>query len=105
MLDLITALFKDAWKSQAERCEQIRIQAQKSLVALNSDIKKLVDRIIKTESETVVNAVEQRLEGLEEQKLRTQEAAQKKLTLSVGQKGKYRTHNAIPIKPLLYMEK
>ena len=69
MIGIVTAMFRDAW-SQREKSAHAQHKDQKAeLAALETQIESLLDRIVESNSATVIAAYEKRIEKLEREKL------------------------------------
>ena len=69
MFDMISAMFADAWDQQQKNAQALAKNMRAEMLKLEKQIDGLVDRIVESTNERVVSAYEQRIEGLERQKL------------------------------------
>ncbi len=75
LFSLVKAMFTDAWNAQMSEAAN-RIQAFKNdVLKMESQINKLVERIMETNNPRVIQAIESRIEDLENQKLLAEEKA------------------------------
>ena len=75
LVDLAIAMFKDAWNRCLEHMQAEQREWQSQADAADKDILKLVDRLLESESPTVVKAIESKIEKLEREKLSLAEKA------------------------------
>ncbi len=68
MRDLACAMLKKAWRQHEARATSSHNAAKRELTQIDEQIHELVDRILKTTSDTVLRAFEQKIESLEDQK-------------------------------------
>ncbi len=69
LVDIAGKMFKDLWDfqrlSNAQRTQRLKAQITK----IDTDMSKLVDRLIETENTLVVQKIEDKLDGMEQNKL------------------------------------
>jgi site-specific DNA recombinase len=80
LLTIIQTMFSDAWKMQSERAAELQKTIEKQLGAINTDIDKLVDRLLTTHSPSVSTALERKIEALEHDKLKAEQNLQLSLS-------------------------
>ena len=68
LFEMVRAIFKDAWEMRLEQINNIQKDCQRQMADVDKQIHRLVDRMIDTQSETVIGALEQRVEKLELEK-------------------------------------
>lgn len=68
LFEMVSAIFKDAWEMRLEQVNTIRQDWQRQIKDVEKQIDGLVDRIVETKSDTVIGALEQRVEKLEMEK-------------------------------------
>ncbi len=69
MFGMIREMFADAWNQQQAHAQALAKGLRGDMLRLEKQIEGLVDRIVDATSERVIQAYEQRIEGLERQKL------------------------------------
>ncbi len=79
LVDLAIEMFKDAWNGRLEYMQAERREWQSQADAADKDILKLVDRLLESESQTVVKAIEAKIEKLEREKISLAEKAREPL--------------------------
>lgn len=73
LFDLATAVFQDLWAAQEASSKNAQAHLVSEALRLERQIEQLVDRIVNAESETLVNAYENRLRTLEANKMEMKE--------------------------------
>ncbi|MEM1350931.1 MAG: recombinase family protein [Pseudomonadota bacterium] len=66
---LVTEMFRTVWNARAAQAKDAARIMRQQIAGLEREITKTVDRIVETESQTVVRALENKIEDLERQKL------------------------------------
>lgn len=66
---LIRAMFRKAWDIRAEQAQEAAGVMRQKISGLEREITKTVDRIVNTDSEAVIKALETKVDNLEKQKL------------------------------------
>jgi site-specific DNA recombinase len=69
LLDLATAMFKDIWNQRSAQAARISQTYENQSADLDKQIEGLLDRIVETQSETVIKAYEKRIAELDRQKI------------------------------------
>jgi len=69
LFDMVRAMFRKAWDQRTEYARAIAQSYERELSKVQSDVERLLDRIVASESELVVSALEKRITMLERQKL------------------------------------
>ena len=78
LIKVATLIFKDVWEQKMNLFDEDMEQVKKELIGTNDNIYTLLDRILKTESDTLITAYENRIQELERKKLvLTEKLAQK----------------------------
>ncbi len=62
-------MFRELWERSIKKSKQEHVSIENSLVKIDRQVEQLLDRIIKTENDTVISAYEKRIKDLEEQKI------------------------------------
>jgi site-specific DNA recombinase len=73
LFDIATAMFKDAWNQQSQHTAEMLKVAKQNIQAIEKQIGLLVDRIIEASLPAVIGKYEQRIAGLEKEKLLLEE--------------------------------
>ncbi len=76
-IQLIKAMFRDAWDQRAAQTESAQKHLRTKLKTTETEIEKLIDKLIDSTSPTLGAVLEKRLAALETQKRLTEEALQK----------------------------
>ena len=78
LYELVKSMFKDAWDQRQDQANATLHDVHKEIRKTDKQIEGLLDRIITTNSETVISAYEKRIEKLEREKLVLNEKSAKK---------------------------
>ncbi len=73
LFDIATAMFKDAWNQQSQHTAEMLKVAKQNIQSIEKQIGLLVDRIIEASLPAVIGKYEQRIAGLEKEKLLLEE--------------------------------
>lgn len=79
LLDLVIAMFKDAWNSRKELAKAERHEWQRQAEAADRSLLELIDRMVETKNPTVIKAIETKIEKLEREKFALVEKASEPL--------------------------
>tara|TARA_B100002003_G_scaffold236179_1_gene251885 strand:- start:153 stop:1913 length:1761 start_codon:yes stop_codon:yes gene_type:complete len=74
LMTIAAAMFRDIWEHRAQAANDRRVEQKQALPIIERDIARTVDRLVATESEAAVRALEIKLEKLEAKKARVAEA-------------------------------
>ncbi len=77
MVELATAMFRDAWDQRSAHCQQAIDYVRQELKILDRQIDELLERIVDATNPRVIQAYENKIGKLEDQKIILREKAQK----------------------------
>ncbi|WP_166417314.1 zinc ribbon domain-containing protein [Cochlodiniinecator piscidefendens] len=69
LFDMAKAMFRTAWDIRSAQNKQDKQTIQKQVTEVDNQIDALLDRIVETENATVIKAYEQKIDGMEKQKI------------------------------------